>query len=202
MRAAHAVRGGCACHCSFDRWGPLHSAQLRSAQLRSARLTWQPCCCRSLNCSLLLGNEGGPGRAVPHFTNMLLLSPHAPALAPRHEGGLAALDPPPLAPMLLPSPEPPLLLRHEGGLAALYRGVWPTTVRAAILTASQLPVYDHSKHWLLSNPATAGRVKASWAGRWGVASVSRQCVWLAAGMCGWLPNEPGAGRCHKQQSCC
>ncbi|KAL4422216.1 hypothetical protein ABPG77_009691 [Micractinium sp. CCAP 211/92] len=48
---------------------------------------------------------------------------------------------------------------HEGGLPGLYRGVWPTTVRAAILTASQLPVYDHTKHLLLSHPATAGRVK-------------------------------------------
>lgn len=49
--------------------------------------------------------------------------------------------------------------RNEGGVAALYRGVWPTTVRAAILTASQLPVYDHTKHMLLSHPATAGHVK-------------------------------------------
>eukprot|EP01121_Diplochlamys_sp_Union-15-3_P013895 TRINITY_DN4379_c0_g1_i1.p1 TRINITY_DN4379_c0_g1~~TRINITY_DN4379_c0_g1_i1.p1 ORF type:complete len:294 (-),score=40.52 TRINITY_DN4379_c0_g1_i1:22-903(-) len=35
------------------------------------------------------------------------------------------------------------------GLAGLYRGVGPTTKRAMILTASQLPAYDHSKHWLL-----------------------------------------------------
>ncbi|KAL4443483.1 hypothetical protein ABPG75_011220 [Micractinium tetrahymenae] len=48
---------------------------------------------------------------------------------------------------------------NEGGLPGLYRGVWPTTVRAAILTASQLPVYDHTKHLLLSHPATAGHVK-------------------------------------------
>ena len=56
-------------------------------------------------------------------------------------------------------PAPLLARRNEGGLAALYRGVWPTTVRAAILTASQLPVNDHTKHLLLSHPATAGRVK-------------------------------------------
>lgn len=51
------------------------------------------------------------------------------------------------------------IYRHEGGLPGLYRGVGPTTVRAAILTASQLPVYDHTKHMLLSHPAVAGRVK-------------------------------------------
>ncbi|PSC73151.1 hypothetical protein C2E20_3677 [Micractinium conductrix] len=51
------------------------------------------------------------------------------------------------------------MYRFEGGLAALYRGVWPTTVRAAILTATQLPVYDHTKHLLLGHPATAGRIK-------------------------------------------
>ncbi len=33
---------------------------------------------------------------------------------------------------------------HEGGLPGLYRGVWPTTVRAAILTASQLPGAHHT----------------------------------------------------------
>ena len=51
------------------------------------------------------------------------------------------------------------LRRQEGGLAGLYRGVYPTTVRAAILTASQLPVYDQTKHILLSHPATAGHAK-------------------------------------------
>eukprot|EP00004_Rigifila_ramosa_P016336 TRINITY_DN3869_c0_g1_i1.p1 TRINITY_DN3869_c0_g1~~TRINITY_DN3869_c0_g1_i1.p1 ORF type:complete len:301 (-),score=49.99 TRINITY_DN3869_c0_g1_i1:29-931(-) len=36
------------------------------------------------------------------------------------------------------------------GFAGLYRGVGPTVQRATILTATQLPVYDHSKHLMLS----------------------------------------------------
>jgi len=36
------------------------------------------------------------------------------------------------------------------GLSGLYRGVGPTTQRAALLTAAQLPSYDHSKHLLLN----------------------------------------------------
>lgn len=34
----------------------------------------------------------------------------------------------------------------EKGLRGLYRGVGPTTIRAGILTSSQLGVYDHAKH--------------------------------------------------------
>lgn len=41
------------------------------------------------------------------------------------------------------------IILHEGGWRALYRGCTPTVVRAAVLTASQLPTYDHTKHWLL-----------------------------------------------------
>lgn len=37
------------------------------------------------------------------------------------------------------------------GLAGLYKGVGPTTYRATLLTAAQLPSYDHSKHFLLNN---------------------------------------------------
>jgi len=37
---------------------------------------------------------------------------------------------------------------NEGGLCGLYRGVGPTTVRAAVLTASQLATYDECKLWL------------------------------------------------------
>jgi len=36
----------------------------------------------------------------------------------------------------------------EKGLHGLYRGVGPTTIRAGILTSSQLGVYDHAKHLL------------------------------------------------------
>ncbi|RUS34510.1 mitochondrial substrate carrier family protein ucpB [Jimgerdemannia flammicorona] len=40
------------------------------------------------------------------------------------------------------------IYRSEG-LAGLYRGVGPTTARAALVTASQLATYDHTKHWLI-----------------------------------------------------
>lgn len=32
------------------------------------------------------------------------------------------------------------------GIAGFYKAVFPTTVRAGILTSSQLGVYDHAKH--------------------------------------------------------
>lgn len=38
---------------------------------------------------------------------------------------------------------------HEG-LTGLWRGVGPTVQRAALLTATQIPSYDHSKHLLLN----------------------------------------------------
>lgn len=41
------------------------------------------------------------------------------------------------------------IYRKEGGLAGLYRGVGPTTQRAAILTATQLTSYDQGKHWII-----------------------------------------------------
>ncbi|EGC35979.1 hypothetical protein DICPUDRAFT_32523 [Dictyostelium purpureum] len=37
------------------------------------------------------------------------------------------------------------------GWGGLYKGVWPTTQRAALLTASQIPSYDHVKHLLLDH---------------------------------------------------
>ncbi|XP_077978623.1 mitochondrial substrate carrier family protein ucpB-like [Glandiceps talaboti] len=39
---------------------------------------------------------------------------------------------------------------HHEGVKGLYRGVGPTVQRAAILTATQIPSYDHSKHFLLN----------------------------------------------------
>lgn len=42
------------------------------------------------------------------------------------------------------------IYRSEG-LAGLYRGVGPTTQRAAILTASQLASYDQAKHWIIQH---------------------------------------------------
>jgi hypothetical protein len=38
---------------------------------------------------------------------------------------------------------------REGGVSALYRGTLPTVQRAAILTATQLGTYDHTKHAIL-----------------------------------------------------
>lgn len=35
---------------------------------------------------------------------------------------------------------------RENGLRGLYRGLGPTTIRAGILTSSQLGVYDEAKH--------------------------------------------------------
>ncbi|XP_052781457.1 mitochondrial substrate carrier family protein ucpB-like [Mya arenaria] len=39
---------------------------------------------------------------------------------------------------------------REGGVRALYVGVGPTVKRAAILTATQIPAYDHAKHLILN----------------------------------------------------
>lgn len=37
--------------------------------------------------------------------------------------------------------------RKEGGLRGLWRGVWPNTIRAAVLTSSQIATYDEVKGW-------------------------------------------------------
>ncbi|KAL4225977.1 hypothetical protein ACF0H5_013964 [Mactra antiquata] len=39
---------------------------------------------------------------------------------------------------------------RESGIRGLYVGVGPTVKRAAILTATQIPAYDHSKHIILN----------------------------------------------------
>eukprot|EP01012_Entosiphon_sulcatum_P031717 TRINITY_DN4041_c0_g1_i1.p1 TRINITY_DN4041_c0_g1~~TRINITY_DN4041_c0_g1_i1.p1 ORF type:complete len:317 (+),score=18.83 TRINITY_DN4041_c0_g1_i1:75-1025(+) len=39
---------------------------------------------------------------------------------------------------------------HEEGFRGLYRGVGPTTARGAMITAAQVPSYDHIKHSLLN----------------------------------------------------
>jgi len=43
------------------------------------------------------------------------------------------------------------IYRHEGGFSGLYRGVIPTTQRAALLTAAQLSTYDEVKYLLLGH---------------------------------------------------
>ncbi|BGP53618.1 hypothetical protein JCM8202v2_001185 [Rhodotorula sphaerocarpa] len=40
---------------------------------------------------------------------------------------------------------------RQHGFRGLYKAVWPTTVRAGILTSSQLGVYDHAKHTLMND---------------------------------------------------
>jgi len=40
---------------------------------------------------------------------------------------------------------------EKEGIRGLYKGVSPTTQRAALLTASQIPSYDHFKHMLLDH---------------------------------------------------
>lgn len=39
----------------------------------------------------------------------------------------------------------------QDGVRGLYKGVWPSTQRAALLTATQLACYDHVKHFLLNS---------------------------------------------------
>mmetsp|Transcript_102183 Transcript_102183/g.288656 ORF Transcript_102183/g.288656 Transcript_102183/m.288656 type:complete len:301 (-) Transcript_102183:93-995(-) len=39
---------------------------------------------------------------------------------------------------------------REGGIRGLWRGAGPTVQRAALLTASQVPSYDHAKHTVLN----------------------------------------------------
>lgn len=41
------------------------------------------------------------------------------------------------------------IARSEGGISGLWRGCTPTVQRAALLTASQVPAYDHFKHYLV-----------------------------------------------------
>ncbi len=43
------------------------------------------------------------------------------------------------------------VFRKEGGWAGLFQGWSPNTVRAGILTASQVPSYDHIKHSILNS---------------------------------------------------
>jgi hypothetical protein len=40
---------------------------------------------------------------------------------------------------------------EKEGWKGLYKGVGPTTQRACFLTGSQLPSYDHFKHFVLKN---------------------------------------------------
>jgi len=43
------------------------------------------------------------------------------------------------------------IYQNEGGLKGLYKGMGVTTLRASVLTAAQLPSYDHTKRVLLRN---------------------------------------------------
>jgi hypothetical protein len=96
------------------------------------------------------GLSGSVGAAIANPTDLVKVRMQAMSL-PTHQ----------LAPNAAPVPTPKhqykntfdafaTIFRTEG-LAGLYRGVGPTTQRAMILTASQLPSYDHSKHMLLAS---------------------------------------------------
>merc|ERR1719401_553942 len=41
--------------------------------------------------------------------------------------------------------------KEGGGVLSLWRGSGPTVQRAALLTASQVPTYDHVKHMIIDN---------------------------------------------------
>jgi len=49
------------------------------------------------------------------------------------------------------APAAMVAIAKEGGLVGLYRGAGPTVKRAALLTGSQVPSYDHAKHYLLNH---------------------------------------------------
>jgi dicarboxylate transporter 10 len=42
-------------------------------------------------------------------------------------------------------------MTKDEGVAALFRGVWPNTLRAALMTASQLATYDQFKSLLMAS---------------------------------------------------
>lgn len=43
------------------------------------------------------------------------------------------------------------ITREGGGIKSLWRGAGPTVQRAALLTGSQVPSYDHAKHYVVDN---------------------------------------------------
>lgn len=41
------------------------------------------------------------------------------------------------------------MVKEEGGPKSLFRGVWPNTLRAGLMTSSQLATYDEAKAYLM-----------------------------------------------------
>eukprot|EP00696_Hemimastix_kukwesjijk_P011467 gnl/Hemi2/24400_TR8202_c0_g1_i1.p1 gnl/Hemi2/24400_TR8202_c0_g1~~gnl/Hemi2/24400_TR8202_c0_g1_i1.p1 ORF type:complete len:307 (+),score=75.80 gnl/Hemi2/24400_TR8202_c0_g1_i1:61-981(+) len=81
---------------------------------------------------------GAIGSAIANPTDLVKIRMQAegklaPGAAPRYASTLTAFFD---------------IHKHEG-FKGLYRGTGPTVQRAALLTATQLPTYDHSKHMLL-----------------------------------------------------
>lgn len=87
------------------------------------------------------GVSGCIGAAIANPTDLLKVRAQAP---PGADGRLL---------FSYPNPWTALghIYRHEGGWPGLYRGVVPTTQRAAILTAAQLSTYDEVKYLLLGS---------------------------------------------------
>ncbi|RUP51127.1 mitochondrial carrier domain-containing protein [Jimgerdemannia flammicorona] len=88
---------------------------------------------------------------IPHSHHPSTIDPDRSSISHRQSNGFIRIQ------AYNPSPTPRYrsvfsafaeIYRSEG-LAGLYRGVGPTTARAALVTASQLATYDHTKHWLI-----------------------------------------------------
>jgi solute carrier family 25 protein 14/30 len=82
------------------------------------------------------------------------------------------------------------IFRAERGLLGLYRGVGPTTVRASILTASQLASYDHTKR------CAAGRGGA----RRAASRSHPRARTRAGGFCGQTTSTTGRTRTSRRPS--
>ena len=64
----------------------------------------------------------------------LIFSFNLPGQGPRYKGAFDAF----------------IRISQQEGVRGLWRGVGPTVQRAAIITAAQIPSYDHTKHTLLN----------------------------------------------------
>ncbi|RUS14667.1 mitochondrial substrate carrier family protein ucpB [Endogone sp. FLAS-F59071] len=86
--------------------------------------------------------SGMTGAAIANPTDLVKVRMQAynPSPTPRYRSVFSAF---------------PDIYRTEG-LSGLYRGVGPTMIRAALVTASQLATYDHAKHWLIGQGIREG----------------------------------------------
>lgn len=81
--------------------------------------------------------SGSIGSAIANPTDLVKIRMQAsgePGLPPRYSSAFSAFGE----------------IYSSEGWRGLYRGVGPTTQRAALLTAAQIPSYDHTKHFILN----------------------------------------------------